>query len=1052
MLHVDEHVLIGLAIRGQGLDAAAYKRFLTGGPLPSPSLSYYCNECRAAFTALMPTRRCPEGHEVKEDVSCTVVETADGVVYPAHSVLLSPLPENFPRTVPPATAAPDRYVTDQGWPDPGGPASSFDVSFESYLAALWRVGATASSGGAPPPDAVLLVRTFYNAAGLMEDVHTLFMNYCSACAGSIPDGQERVFGAALAWAQWAESDVVGPMLGRRYGSLPYETRQRIHDWVLRYDRRRLVIQRSPPAVTGEEIVTRSQRAYESQYQQEPLTSTTEERLPAVASYQRFLDDVNAHAGHFSAPSLFIAFCRAFLEQLADLTRSPSGTVTRLVHASSTYQHYHEGEIVRFLLLHGELSFFVRMLVRMWGDSPAVLAGVPGASRTAAAYGAAHALAINRIPCDSVADGAGSSPLNTDMVRANVGRHMPFWFECGFNDQADYSCLTLRRCPHPGADVPTAGDACYPPNLTTDARLVWDGYVLGMLHKAMSDQDDQVEINTIHYASFLEEFTADYGHAHLVENLIAASQSRDNNVRDGQLYSMAQRGYMLAFAGQVWPAQGWPCRMTVPDTGTGNPWLWLSKRAQSSVPAMAYFPTGYPGWSILTTPPNVAFLQGYLRAVRAHLLNTETGECEYDLTENREWDAELLSLIHATPGLYAQMVLTCRDVWQRTAEHAENVSPELRGIAFFYRRNHIESPEVRSWWGDEEEESWQRFEEICRGAGCFWFRRIPAREQLDIVAAPWSSDVISPAAPATTTAPVVVGDPFASDFLDGVSYAICAEIQPQLPLSLQNWVEGYDSMSAAGCSALEDCEGAEDLYNFCLEFGAAYGPLMDTSNGFPAGRWFFAACNDDFSADWGRDPEAASLLRALTSRQAIDIMVNYDEAEQTWGATLLDYPVWMPGCPVDTNFDEFWRGYLSCLAWSAAHVEDSGGADCPFFAGGCDPDQVAAVLLTTGEFAEVLLEAWRFYQAHREVIPDRRLSEAGHDFHLTRNGHGAGFWDGDWDDEPDDENGVELAVRLTRASEAANSCNLEWEYADSEADEYTQEELDNPDTYVFYIVR
>jgi len=31
----------------------------------------------------------------------------------------------------------------------------------------------------------------------------------------------------------------------------------------------------------------------------------------------------------------------------------------------------------------------------------------------------------------------------------------------------------------------------------------------------------------------------------------------------------------------------------------------------------------------------------------------------------------------------------------------------------------------------------------------------------------------------------------------------------------------------------------------------------------------------------------------------------------------------------------------------------------------------------------------------EADEDNDFSDAGHDFFLTRNGHGAGFWDGDW---------------------------------------------------------
>lgn len=41
--------------------------------------------------------------------------------------------------------------------------------------------------------------------------------------------------------------------------------------------------------------------------------------------------------------------------------------------------------------------------------------------------------------------------------------------------------------------------------------------------------------------------------------------------------------------------------------------------------------------------------------------------------------------------------------------------------------------------------------------------------------------------------------------------------------------------------------------------------------------------------------------------------------------------------------------------------------------------------------------------------------AGHDFWLTRNGHGAGFWDGDWP-EP-------MADTLTKAAKSFGECNL-----------------------------
>jgi hypothetical protein len=44
-----------------------------------------------------------------------------------------------------------------------------------------------------------------------------------------------------------------------------------------------------------------------------------------------------------------------------------------------------------------------------------------------------------------------------------------------------------------------------------------------------------------------------------------------------------------------------------------------------------------------------------------------------------------------------------------------------------------------------------------------------------------------------------------------------------------------------------------------------------------------------------------------------------------------------------------------------------------------------------------------------------MSRAGHDFWLTRNGHGAGFWDGEWYKE--------VGERLTKASKAFGEVNI-----------------------------
>lgn len=44
-----------------------------------------------------------------------------------------------------------------------------------------------------------------------------------------------------------------------------------------------------------------------------------------------------------------------------------------------------------------------------------------------------------------------------------------------------------------------------------------------------------------------------------------------------------------------------------------------------------------------------------------------------------------------------------------------------------------------------------------------------------------------------------------------------------------------------------------------------------------------------------------------------------------------------------------------------------------------------------------------------------LTHAGHDFWMTRNGHGAGFWDGDWEES--------VGKLLTERSKAFGECSI-----------------------------
>ena len=82
--------------------------------------------------------------------------------------------------------------------------------------------------------------------------------------------------------------------------------------------------------------------------------------------------------------------------------------------------------------------------------------------------------------------------------------------------------------------------------------------------------------------------------------------------------------------------------------------------------------------------------------------------------------------------------------------------------------------------------------------------------------------------------------------------------------------------------------------------------------------------------------------------------------------------------------EMLRGYLECAEWCGLQDEDGEALELSV-----SPKWSEDSLRQAGE------DCAAFLAENQAEIGDR-LSEAGHDFWLTRNHHGAGFWDGDWE--------------------------------------------------------
>ena len=101
--------------------------------------------------------------------------------------------------------------------------------------------------------------------------------------------------------------------------------------------------------------------------------------------------------------------------------------------------------------------------------------------------------------------------------------------------------------------------------------------------------------------------------------------------------------------------------------------------------------------------------------------------------------------------------------------------------------------------------------------------------------------------------------------------------------------------------------------------------------------------------------------------------------------------------------EMTEHYLECALW--ASTDDKGRALDGLFS-------IADLPPETVQSAEK--DCQRFLAHYGELI-GARYQQAGHDFWLTRNHHGSGFWDGEWPKE--------IGERLTKAAHEFGECDL-----------------------------
>jgi hypothetical protein len=103
-------------------------------------------------------------------------------------------------------------------------------------------------------------------------------------------------------------------------------------------------------------------------------------------------------------------------------------------------------------------------------------------------------------------------------------------------------------------------------------------------------------------------------------------------------------------------------------------------------------------------------------------------------------------------------------------------------------------------------------------------------------------------------------------------------------------------------------------------------------------------------------------------------------------------------------DDFTTGYIECALWSSTD-DDGNPLDDDYGPEDIAPDSLASMVE----------DCTMFQRDHARDLEDCDASRAGHDFWLTRNRHGAGYWDGDY---PQD-----IGRRLTDAAHAWGSSDL-----------------------------
>lgn len=110
-----------------------------------------------------------------------------------------------------------------------------------------------------------------------------------------------------------------------------------------------------------------------------------------------------------------------------------------------------------------------------------------------------------------------------------------------------------------------------------------------------------------------------------------------------------------------------------------------------------------------------------------------------------------------------------------------------------------------------------------------------------------------------------------------------------------------------------------------------------------------------------------------------------------------------------NFNAFVAAYITCLQWSTTGTDQHGE----------DHESLESFEISLEAKERIIKDCQSFFDNYSHLLEkavgenDYQYDRAGHDFWLTRNHHGAGFWDRDLG---------EVGEQLTAAAQSFGECD------------------------------